>query len=56
MYKLFIKYRDGKEFNERMSEEQLRKVLKSKSKRPISWAKVTTPSGVTRDVTNVLSA
>jgi len=54
MYKLFIKYFSGKDTETQLSEKQLRIILKKGSKRPVRWAKVTTPSGTTKDVTNIL--
>ena len=55
MYKLYIKYRDNKETNTPLSEKQLRVILKKGSKKSVSWATVTTPSGTTRDVTKYLN-
>lgn len=54
MYKLFIQYRDGKVTNTNLSENDLRIILKKKSKKPIKWATVTTPGGTSKDVTKIL--
>jgi len=55
MYELFIRFRNGKEFKTKMNEPELRDFLSKRSKSPVSWAKVTTPSGTTRDVTKHIS-
>jgi len=55
MYKIEIVFRNGNKLEKHLSEADLRRLLSTKTKNPIKWAKVTTPSGVSRDVTDVLS-
>ena len=54
MYELFIRFRNGKEMKSKMTEKELRVFLSKKSKTPVAWAKVTTPSKVTKDVTKYI--
>lgn len=54
MYKLFIKYDDNTELNKDFTETGLRNVLKKGVKGVFKWATVTTPSGVTKDVSRIL--
>lgn len=57
MYKLLVVLSDGSKITESLSQSSLQSVLNIgvKSKGYIRWANVTTPSGVTHDVTNKLS-
>lgn len=54
MYKLFIQYEGTKQLNKECTEPELRDILKKGVKGLIRWAKVTTPSGVTKDITRIL--
>jgi hypothetical protein len=55
MYKLFVQFQDGSKFdNTNVPETVVRGILKNGFKGVISYATVTTPSGVTRDVTSKL--
>ena len=54
MYKLFVQFQDGSKFSNKLNEKQLRAVFSNGLRGPISYGKVTTPSGVTRDVTSKL--
>lgn len=60
MYKLTINFRDGKKLEQSMKEADVRELFKriksGKEKiRPVKWATLVTPSGVSRDVTNLVS-
>lgn len=56
MYKLYIKFKNGKEMNSLMNKADAMKFLKTKSKKPVAWAKLTWPDGsVTKDVTKYIS-
>ena len=60
MYELFIKFRDGKELKQKLSEKMLReffaRLKKGKERiRPFKWAHIITPSGVEKDLTNQFS-
>ena len=54
MYKLFIRFSTGTETVKDYTETQLRSLFDQGVKGTISWAKVTTPSGTTKDVTKYL--
>lgn len=54
MYKLFIKFSTGTELENDFTETELRSLFEKGVKGTISWAKVTTPSGTTKDVTKYL--
>ena len=55
MYKLYIKFKSGKEMTSNMNKADAMKFLKTKSKKPVAWAKLTWPDGsVTKDVTKYI--
>jgi len=54
MYKLAVQFQDGSTMGSVLKEKQLKSVFKSGLRGVIKWATVTTPSGVTRDVTSKL--
>ena len=54
MYKLFIRFSTGTESETAYTETELRGLFDKGVKGTISWAKVTTPSGTTKDVTKYL--
>jgi hypothetical protein len=54
MYTLFIRFTTGTETESTYTETQLRGLFDKGVKGTISWAKVTTPSGTTKDVTKYL--
>lgn len=51
MYSLFVQFQDGSKFDNKLNEKQLRGILTKGLRGSVSWAKVTTPSGCTKDVT-----
>lgn len=54
MYKLLIRFSSGTETVNDYTETQLREIFGQGVKGNISWAKVTTPSGTSKDVTKYL--